>query len=157
MKHLLVITVALMVMVGAATETYSQTTDLTRIADVQKLERAWLDAYEKHDVKSMTAIVGGDFVITFPEGGQQTKADILRMIGRPVTPAREMKFSTENVKGRAYGDTVILMGRVVTESMRDGKPFKEHQLYTDTYVRRNGKWQVVASHLSNVPAEPKKN
>jgi len=146
-----------MVTVGTARETYSQKPDMARIAEAKKTERAWLDAYEQHDVKSMTAIVGDDFVITFPEGGQQTKADILRMIDRPVTRGREMKFSTENVKGRAYGDTVILMGRVVTESMQGGKPSKEKQLYTDTYVRRNGKWQVVASHLSNVPAEPKNN
>jgi hypothetical protein len=53
------------------------------------------------------------------------------------------------VRARAYGDTVILLGRVVTEYVRDGKAVKEASRYTDTYVRRGGRWQVVASHLSN--------
>jgi len=45
---------------------------------------------------------------------------------------------------------VILTGRVVTEYQRDGQTTsKEEQRYTDTWVKRNGRWQVVASHLSN--------
>lgn len=66
-----------------------------------------------------------------------------------------MRFYTESVQSRAYGDTVILLGRVISEYERDGKAVKEQSRYTDTYVRRNGCWQVVASHLSNVE-EPKR-
>ena len=118
---------------------------------VQKLERAWLDAYEQHDGKAMTAIVADDFTITFPDGSIQTKAQIiasLQSAGGGQRPS--MKFHTEEVKARVYGDTVILTGRVVTEYQRDGQTMsKEQQRYTDTYVKRNGHWQVVASHLSN--------
>jgi uncharacterized protein (TIGR02246 family) len=119
---------------------------------VSRLERAWLDAYEKHDVKAMNEIVADDFVITFPDGSRQTKAQIITMIKPPRQPGRPTpKFYTEDVQARVYGNTVILMGRVVTEWQRDGQTqSKEQQLYTDTYVKRNGRWQVVASHLSNV-------
>ena len=118
---------------------------------VQKLERAWLDAYEQHDEKAMDAIVADDFTITFPNGSMQTKAQILVSINKPRSaggPA--MKFHTEDVMARVYSDTVILTGRVVTEYQRDGKTTSKEQLrYTDTYVKRNGRWQVVASHLSD--------
>jgi uncharacterized protein (TIGR02246 family) len=119
---------------------------------VRRLERAWLDAYEKHDVKAMNDIVADDFVITFPDGSMQTKAQIVAMIKAPRQPGRPTpKFHTEDVQTRVYGDTVILMGRVVTEWQRDGQTqSKAQQRYTDTYVKRNGRWQVVASHLSNV-------
>jgi uncharacterized protein (TIGR02246 family) len=117
----------------------------------QKLERAWLDAYEQHDEKAMTAIVADDFTITFPDGSMQTKAQILTSL--KISPGMQRpspKFHTEEVKARVYGDTVILTGRVVTEYQRDGQTMsKEQQRYTDTYVKRNGLWQVVASHLSN--------
>lgn len=119
--------------------------------DVRRLERAWLDAYEKHDAKAMQAIVADDFLITFPDGSQQTKADILAMIKRPISAESASKFSTVDVRSRVYGDTVILTGRVITEYKRGGETKKDESLYTDTYVRRNGAWQVVASHLSNVP------
>lgn len=124
---------------------------------VQKLERAWLDAYEQHDEKAMDAIVGDDFSITLPDGSRQTKAQIMASLKRPRRQGGpSMKFHTEEVQARVYGDTAILIGRVITEYQRDGQTTsKEQQRYTDTYVKRNGRWQVVASHLSNDPTRPK--
>ncbi len=123
--------------------------------EVRKLERAWLDAYEQSDAKAMDAIVADDFTITFPDGSMQTKPQIMEMIKRPRNPnSPATKFYTEEVRSRAYGDTVILLGRVVTEYVRDGKAVKEASRYTDTYVKRGGRWQVVASHLSNDARTP---
>jgi uncharacterized protein (TIGR02246 family) len=120
--------------------------------DVRKLERAWLDAYEQRDAKAMDTIVADDFVITFPDGSMQTKSQILDSIKVPPNPASpSLKFYTEDVRARVYGDTVILIGRVATEYLRDGKTVKEQSRYTDTYIKRQGRWQVVASHLSNAP------
>lgn len=119
--------------------------------EVRKMERAWLDAYEQHDEKAMDAIVADDFTITFPDGSIQTKSQIIASLKMPRRTGGPIpKFHTEEVQARVYGDTVILTGRVVTEYQRDGQTIsKEQQRYTDTYVRRNGRWQVVASHLSN--------
>jgi uncharacterized protein (TIGR02246 family) len=123
--------------------------------EVRKLERAWLDAYEQHDGKAMNEIVADDFIITFPDGSMQTKPQILNSIKAPRSSASPaLKFYTEDVQARVYGDTVILMGRVITEYQRDGKAMKEQSRYTDTYIKRQGRWQVVASHLSNV-AQPR--
>jgi ketosteroid isomerase-like protein len=118
--------------------------------EVRQLERQWLDAYEQKNSEAMDRIVANDFIITFPNGAMQTKPQLLAMIKAPPKPGQPtMRFRTEDVRSRAYGDTVILTGRVVSEYERDGKPVKEQSRYTDTYVRRNGQWQVVASHLSN--------
>ena len=123
--------------------------------EVRRLERQWLDAYEQNDAEAMERIVADDFTITFPNGAMQTKPQLMTMVKSPRRPGQpRMRFTTEGVRSRAYGDTVILLGRVVTEYERDGKTVKEQSRYTDTYVRRDGRWQVVASHLSNVE-EPK--
>ena len=114
---------------------------------VRKLERSWLDAYEQRNVESMTAIVADDFAITFPDGSMQTKPQIIESLKRPGGTA--MKFKTESVQSRVYGDTVILIGIVISEWQQGDKPMTDRSRYTDTYVKRNGKWQVVASHLSN--------
>jgi ketosteroid isomerase-like protein len=121
------------------------------IAAVQRLERAWLDAYEKHDAAAMDAIVAGDFLITFPNGQTQTKKDLMAMIKAPPRPGQSSKWRTENVVARQFGQTVVLTGRVVGEHTSGAKTSSEASLYTDTYVKLNGRWQVVASHLSNVP------
>ncbi|MDT7603655.1 MAG: hypothetical protein QOF61_1652 [Acidobacteriota bacterium] len=124
--------------------------------EVRQLERAWLDAYEQFNAKTMDAIVADDFAITFPNGAIQTKPQLMESLKKPRdTAAPAMKFYTEDVQSRAYGNTVILRGRVVTQYQREGKLVKEQSRYTDTYVRRGGRWQVVASHLSNAP-QPQK-
>jgi ketosteroid isomerase-like protein len=120
--------------------------------EVRGLERQWLDAYEQKNAEAMDRIVADDFTITFPNGMIQTKPEIMAMIKAPRRATQpRMKFFTEDVQSRAYGDTVILIGRVVTEYERDGKTVREQSRYTDTYVQLKGRWQVVASHLSNVP------
>jgi uncharacterized protein (TIGR02246 family) len=125
--------------------------------EVRKLERAWLDAYEKNDAKAMNEIVADDFTITFPDGSIQTKKQILFSLNQPRNANfPSYKFYTEEVEARVYGDTVVLIGRVVTEWQKDGKTMREQNRYTDTYVKRNGRWQVVASHLSNVKAAAEK-
>ena len=116
--------------------------------EVRKLERAWLDAYEKKDVTAMTSIVADDFTITFSDGSVQTKPQIIESLKRP--GGSTSKFTTENVQSRVYGDTVILIGLVISEWKQNGQPMSDRSRYTDTYVKRNGKWQVVASHLSKV-------
>ncbi|MET0621710.1 MAG: nuclear transport factor 2 family protein [Pyrinomonadaceae bacterium] len=123
--------------------------------EVRKLERRWLDAYEQRDPVAMDRIVADDFTITFPNGGMQTKPQLMAMIKSPRRAGQpRMRFYTDGVLSRAYGGTVILAGRVTTEYERDGKTVKEQSRYTDTYVRMGGRWQVVASHLSHVE-EPK--
>lgn len=122
--------------------------------EVRRVEREWLDAYEQRDSEAMQRIVADDFIIYFLDGATQTKNDILAMLERGRAASRPSpKFVTEDVRARAYGETVILTGRVVTISKRaDGTERREASRYTDTYVRRDGRWQVVSSHLGNVPA-----
>jgi ketosteroid isomerase-like protein len=140
---------AVLLLVGAAGARQAATGGAE--AEVRKLEREWLDAYEKHDAAAMDRIVAEGFTITFPNGGVQTKAELMRFIRAP-RQGPPQKFWTEGVESRAYGDTVILMGRVVGEYLRDGKTVRDVSRYTDTYVKVGGRWQVVASHLSNVEA-----
>lgn len=122
---------------------------------VRALERAWLDAYEQLDSTAMKRIVADDFLITFPDGSTQTKARILADLEASRARPSGTRFRTERVSSRAYGnDVVVLTGVVVTISTRGGRTVEERSRYTDTYVRRAGRWQVVASHLSNVPEEP---
>jgi ketosteroid isomerase-like protein len=119
--------------------------------EVRRLEREWLDAYEQNDGGAMDRIVADDFTITFPNGAMQTKPQLMAMVKSPRRAGQpRMRFHTEDVRSRAYGGTVILIGRVVTEYEREGKAVREQSRYTDTYVLRDGRRQVVASHLSNV-------
>lgn len=126
--------------------------------EVRSLERQWLDAYEQRDTAAMDKIVANDWMITYPDGGTQTKEQIMRFIKSPRRPGMAApKFFSEDVQARVYGDTVVLTGRLVTQwPGADGKAGnKEESRYTDTYLKRDGNWQVIASHMSNGAARKK--
>ena len=132
--------------------------------EVRQLERAWLEAYEQSDTDAMERIKTNDFTITYPNGGMHNKQQVIAMtkqIRSTSQPQTKMRIYTEDVKSRVYGDTVILTGKVIVETERGGKQMKEISRYTDTYIKKDGRWQVAASHLSNIeerkPQQTKSN
>jgi ketosteroid isomerase-like protein len=124
-------TILIILMAAALQGNAQKTTTPTQAEqDVRNLERSWLDAYEKRDAASMSAIVADDFTITFPDGSVQTKQQVVDSIKQPGGPA--MKFRTENVQSRVYGDTVILIGLVMSEWKQGEQLMTDRSRYTDT-------------------------
>ncbi len=117
--------------------------------EVRNLEREWLDAYEKLDSEAMNRIVADEFSLTRSDGSVQRKADILAELKAARESSRPpMKFSTEDVQSRVEGEKVILSGVVVIQSAI-GRSMRAR--YKDTYFKRNGRWQVVASQMTRIP------
>jgi hypothetical protein len=50
------------------------------------------------------------------------------------------------MKVRDYGDAAIVVGRATVKSAQ----FNGQFIFTDTYIRRNGHWQVVASQSTEI-------
>ena len=58
---------------------------------------------------------------------------------------------------RVYGDTAVVSGdALVTYTTMEGK-FVNPTRFTDTFVKRGGRWQQVASHSTRVMAMPVEN
>ncbi len=131
-----------LLLAGSPLPAMATETCTAKVAAVRRIERAWLDAYETHDRRAMSAILAEDFTITHPNGSIKSKRDVLKAL-RQSSDGRTDEYLTENVRGRCYGDTVILVGLVVET---DG----DRSRYTDIYVRRGGRWKVIASHLSRI-------
>lgn len=122
--------------------------------EVRKLEREWLDAYEKRDAAEMNRILSDDFKLTVSDGSAQTKADILAQLKSAQDSTQPSpKFSTEDVQSRVEGDTVILTGRFIQTMERAGQTRTMQMRYTDRYAKRQGRWQVVASQLTRIQAQ----
>ncbi|HEX8265325.1 MAG TPA: aspartyl protease family protein [Pyrinomonadaceae bacterium] len=119
--------------------------------EVRKLEREWLDAYEKRDAEAMNRILSDDFKLTFSNGSVQTKADVLAQIKSAQDSGRPSpKLSTEDVQSRLEGDSVILTGRFIQRTGRDDQARTMQMRYSDIYVKRGGRWQIIASQLTRI-------
>jgi len=90
-----------------------------------------------------------DFAGTSPDGPIYTKSEAL-VEGKP-EKVRGCKLLS--VRVRFYGpDLAILYGKETsTRTGADGKDFQRTLIWTDTWLKRNGKWQIIAVQDMNDP------
>lgn len=130
---------------------FGQTKNSKAEQELLKLQREWLDAYQKHDAAALERIEADDFTLTESDGKVTTKTEDVANVRNAKPPQPDDAFDVEDVKVRLYGDTAVLIGRVILKYRNKGQMVAEQYRYTDTYVKRKGKWQVVASQLTRLP------
>ena len=94
-----------------------------------------------------------DVIYTRSAGVVTTKAEILKSVaGMRPTPDLKTTYSAEDVTVHDYGDCAIVAFRLVgrTEAP-DGKVETGNYRNTGTFLRRNGRWQVVAWQATKIP------
>lgn len=103
-----------------------------------------------------------DVIYTGSNALVRTKPEIMKNVGsmKP-TPAKKTTYSAEDVTVHDFGDAAIVAFRLVasTETKNAAGSHVETDSYrnTGTFVRRNGRWQVVAWQATKIPkaAAPK--
>lgn len=105
-------------------------------------ERQWAESVASGDSSSVERILADDFLGVDTDGSLYDKKKAVAD-----TPASAKEFVSNqlnDVKVRFYGDTAVAQG---SESWvrRTEKPLKGRFVWTDTWIRRNGKWQIVAA------------
>ena len=152
MKSLFIFVVMLTTGIGAANSQSRRakaTKDARAEHALRKLEREWLDAGHNKDVAAMDRILADDFIITFEDGSVRDKAEVMRRLRVATKNPNEYEW-TEDSEVRVHGNTAIIVGRYRYRLREKDKETVTESRYTDTYIKRKGHWQVVASHLSDI-------
>ena len=113
-----------------------------------QLERDWEQANKKNDVAALERILAPEFVTTDSDGRLMTRDQFFarRQSGQVTFTA----YTQDDYKVRVIGEMAVVTGRSIVNGRRDGKDWSEQNRWTDTFVRRNGRWQAVATHSSRV-------
>ncbi len=118
--------------------------------EIIRLERERLEAYARAAREAFDRIVADDFTMTHSDGSIFDKAQE-RGVLRPSTAARPLPtLTTEDIRVRVYGDAAVITGRLVEQGERVGRVSLR---FTNTYIRRQGRWQIVAGQLTRLPQE----
>ena len=112
---------------------------------VLQLTRDWLAAEEHHDRAALQRIIADDFQGTSPMGNTIFKDDVVPSDGMP---SGGLSISTSELKARVFGDTAVVTAHGVQKSGE-----KRELRFTVVFAKRDGRWQMVAGHLSAVPKE----
>lgn len=143
MKQLPMLSVLLLLIVGPLAAA-AQSTDAGTAADreqIIQLERDWTQSFVTMDVAANQRIVADDYFGTEPDGRRSKKADILNEV-KTEEPLASNHLNEDDVTIRFYGQTAVVNGSE-NWKLKSGKTGKF--IWTDVFVKRNGKWQVVAS------------
>lgn len=120
--------------------------------EILKLEQELLQAMDKSDQPVLEKLVAEDFAATWLIPPQiKTKAEFRTLLqAQKAMGAQPTEATTvEETKVRVYGDTAIFTARWKQSRKRaDGSSGTASGRETHTWVKLNGRWQIVASHAS---------
>jgi ketosteroid isomerase-like protein len=115
---------------------------------LQKLEQQWAEAVKRRDVETISRIQSDDFEFTGPSGEIWTKARALEFIKAGNLEIHSFEIS--EFKARVFGDTAIVNFRVMWNAAANGNDISGPQRMTDVFVKREGRWQCVASQTTPI-------
>ncbi len=125
--------------------------DTPEVKELMRLESVWNEAHEKGDASALEKLWADDLEVTVPRMPVMAKPDVLGF-----ARSGRMKFQrylTSDLKVRVYGDAAVVSGRLRRTRTLNGKTVDDDWRFTKLYIRREGRWQVVAFHASEA-AQP---
>ena len=98
-----------------------------------------------------------DLIYTRSAGATITKADILKSLSEPAPPdAPKTVYDSDDITLHAYGNMAVMNFRLIQRiTGKDGKTDTHYYRNTGTFLKRNGRWQVVAWQATRVPEQEK--
>ena len=117
--------------------------------ELKRLENEWLNSYLRGDKQTFDRIVADDFNRTDESGKVATKAEEKALVQIPPASLNS-SLTNEDMQVRVYGNAAVVTGRIVSK-VQGSLNFQSR--FTDTFLKRGGRWQVVARHYSRIPKE----
>ena len=128
------------------TESHHSTNDIEVIAGIeQQLARAWVE----RDRAAVDAILASDWSVTDASGHVLTKEQVIQETFAS-TDRKIDSMAVDDVQVRVFGDVAVATGRTRASGSYRGASSSVVLRFTDVFVRRDGRWQAVASHGSLV-------
>jgi ketosteroid isomerase-like protein len=118
---------------------------------IKESEQQWAEAAKNQDIALIDRIVAVDFLGIAPDGTFYNKSDELSRV--KLGGDEVLSNHVNHIKVRFFGDTAVAQGDETWEHLK-GDPKRGSYVWTDTWIKRDGKWQVVAAEDLQLPAKP---
>lgn len=110
------------------------------------------EAVVKGDWKTATLMLADDWVGIHPQGEVADKTKAIKDMKDKTLVFESIEPS--EVKVRVYGDAAVVSGRSHVKVKDKGRQFDDHVRITEVYVKREGKWQCVSTHVTRIVEGP---
>src|SRR6187401_2297165 len=117
--------------------------------EVLQFERDACKAFLEADVTALERVLTPDFTLTLSNGEVTTRADEINELQSK--KVHYDVFENYDMLARMYGkDMAVVLGKTRVKGTADGKPFDRVVQFTDTLIKRDGRWQLAAGHVSRI-------
>jgi ketosteroid isomerase-like protein len=117
--------------------------------EVLQFERDACKAFLEADVTALERMLTPDFTLTVSNGEVSTRADEMNDL-RSAKVHYDV-FENYDMLARLYGnDTAVVLGKTHVKGTADGKAFDRIVQFTDTLIKRDGRWQLAAGHVCRI-------
>lgn len=119
-------------------------------SEIRTLELRLLDCYKHRQVEVFATVLDEDFVITFEDGSTYSKSGYLSYAASSSTRVESAEIP--EMKIRLHGDTAVVTGVYQEKGIDSQKSYDYHDRFTDVWMKKSGKWRLIAAHYS-VPSK----
>jgi len=113
-----------------------------------QVEHALSQAVVDRDVAALNHLYADDFISTDSEGLVWSKSQDIAIDTEGAS--RVTAFTLEDLRVKVYGEMAVVTGRIATKGTLVGEASEGRSRFTDVFVKRDGRWQCVASHTTAV-------
>jgi ketosteroid isomerase-like protein len=114
---------------------------------LKDLERQCSEAFKDRDQKALNSILADDFIFTDDGGHVYNKAQYIEAITQLI---KVDSYKIDDLTTRVSGDTGVVAGRWTGKLSIAGKDASGAIRFTDTFVKRQGRWQMIASQDTRI-------
>jgi ketosteroid isomerase-like protein len=116
--------------------------------EILQLEREFGEAMIQNDADAIGRFLSDDWIIIDPDGGIIDKSGFLAVIKSGALTHEAM--DSEDIRVRTYLNTATVTAVTRSKSKYLGKEFTTRERATDVFVKKNGQWQCVLTHLTTL-------
>jgi len=116
------------------------------VTALRQLDQERIQAQVGADATALNRLYAEDFIGIGPSGTVRTKAQVIADFRSG--SLRFQSITTDDVQWRFYGDTAVETGRSTMNGQDRGKTVPRDNRFTRVWVKRHGRWRLVANHYS---------
>jgi len=116
--------------------------------EIKSLERRWASAAVRAAISEVSTYEADDVVFTDAEGHVSGKEQDLAALQSGDEKMQTIEL--RDVRVQVYDSTAIATGTNIMRWSQKGKDASGQYRFTDTWVKRNGRWRVVASQITKI-------
>jgi ketosteroid isomerase-like protein len=114
--------------------------------ELLNVEKAFTQAIVTNDLEGIGRLVTDDWIIIDPNGEIVDRTRFFEVIKSGGLTHDMME--SEDFRVRVYGDSAVVTAITRTKGKFMGQEFSTQERATDVFVKRNGRWQCVLTHLT---------